>query len=369
VWAPRATREQRTFGRLDRVESDAPVALALSSAFNYGGLHFEEHHAPLTRDAKELADAFAFFNANSAREAARADFKGVSQRVRDARHPAGGLHLVKVGSYMAARLKEKGGAGGFHKYYAGGAIPFFADYVRLYKSDASIPKALRFTPEFERQLARWDADWARTWNDYTRALTLGPETDFDAVGARLRKEFAGAEVYPDFTADIQPIQRGGVAVFKAQKLGVDLYPRSDELLFNWGHFILLGELTPEGRAALKQVVGEYERPLAYFRRAYESNPDGVIRPQTFLRTGGGWLKNPSMTDAGLEYVGAAVALYPRDAALREMLGDFLARKGRLQEAAESYRAAYNIDPTIAKGLTADDYVAQRLKAAAEQKKN
>jgi len=55
-----------------RERADAPVALALDSAFNYGGLHFEEHHAPLTSDAKELADAFAFFNESTSREAARA---------------------------------------------------------------------------------------------------------------------------------------------------------------------------------------------------------------------------------------------------------------------------------------------------------
>jgi CubicO group peptidase (beta-lactamase class C family) len=351
-----------------REKSDAPIALALNSAFNYGGLHFEEHHAPLTSDAKELADAFAFFNASASREAARADLGGVWKRVRDARHPAGGVRLVKLGSYMAARLKEKNGAAGLDKYHASGAVPFFADYVRLYKSDPRTPKSLRFTPEFEKLVARWDADWARTWNDYTRHLSIGPDTDFDAVGARLRKEFAGAEVYPDFTGAIQPIQNG-LAGLKATKLGVDLYPNSDELLFNWAYLIILVERSPEGRAALKRVGGDYERPLAYFRRAYESNPEGVMRPQTFLSIGGSWLARPQMVDAGLEYVGAGVALHPKDAALRAMLGDFLLRKGKPDGAAESYRAAYNLDPTLAKGLSADEWVAQKLKAAAEQKKN
>ena len=351
-----------------RERADAPAAMALSSAYNYGNIYFEQHRRPLTSDPKELAEAFAFFNAASAREAARADFAGVSQRVRDARHPAGNLALVKLGSYVSARLREKGGAEGFHKYYVAGALPFFADYVRLYKSDASIPKSLRFAPEFERQLARWEADWARTWNDHTRRLTMTRETDFDAVGARLRKEFAGAEVYPDFTGDIQPIQQGLVAL-KAHKLGVELYPHSDELLFNWGYFIILTELSPEGRAALKEVAGEYERPLAYFRRAHESNPAGVMRVKTFLDIGGRWLTRPQLTDAGIEYIGAAVALYPKDAAAREMLGDFLARKGRAAEAAEHYRQAYALDPALGKGLSADDYAAGRLKAAAEQKKN
>jgi CubicO group peptidase (beta-lactamase class C family) len=351
-----------------RERADAPVALALNTAFNYGGLDFERRGRPATSDAKELAEAFSFFNSTASREAARRDFAGTSKRIRDARHPAGGTRLVALGSYMAARLKERNGAAGLGRYHTGGAIPFFADYVRLYKSDPKTPKSLRFTPEFERLIARWDADWARTWNDYTRRLTIAPDTDFDAVGARLRKEFAGAEVYPDFTGHIQPIQQGR-AVFKAQKLGVDLYPHSDELLFNWGFFIILGEMTPEARAALKQVAGEYERPLAYFRRAYEANPEGVMRPKTFLDIGRGWLTQPQRIDAGLEFIGAAVALHPKDAALRQMLGDFLARKGRADEAAANYRQAYALDPALGKGLSADDYVAGRLKAAAEGKKN
>jgi CubicO group peptidase (beta-lactamase class C family) len=349
-----------------REKSDAPVALALDAAFNYGALDFEEHGRPFTSDPNELAAAFDFFNKSVSREAARADFAAASKRIRDARHPVGNVSLVKLGSYVAARLKENNGAAGLDRYHTSGAIPFFADYVRLYKSDPKTPKSLRFAPEFEKLLAKWDADWARTWNDYTRHLTIAPDTDFGAVGARLRKEFAGAEVYPDFTGDIQPIQQG-LAAFKAQKLGVDLYPHSDEILFNWGYFIILGEMSPEGRAALKGVAGEYERPLAYFRRAHEANPDGVMRAGTFLDLGGRWLNRPQFYDAAVEFVGAGVALHPKDAKLREMLGDFLARKGRQELAAEHYRAAYNIDATLAKGLSADDYVAARLKAAEEKK--
>ena len=350
-----------------RESADAPAALALTNAYNYGNIYLEEHHRPLTSDQKELADAFAFFNASASREAARADLKGVSQRIRDARHPVGGQHLVKLGSYVAARLREKGGAEGFRKYYAGGAIPFFADYVRLYKSDPSVPKALRFTPEFERQLARWDADWARTWNDQTRFLVLTPDTDFDAVGARLRKEFAGAEVYPDYTSFIQPMQQGLVAL-KAHKLGIDLYPTSDELLFNWGYFIVLSELSPEGRAALKQIAGEYERPMLYFERAHLSNPDGPTRVQTFLDIGRRWGERPQMLDAAIELVSAGVWVHRRDASMRVLLGDLLARKGRLDSAAENYHAAYGFDPSIGKGQSETEYVAGKIKAAQELKK-
>jgi hypothetical protein len=40
-----------------------------------------------------------------------------------------------------------------------------------------------------------------------------------------------------------------------------------------------------------------------------------------------------------------------------------------REAAAEYRQAYALDPAVSKGASADDYVAARLKAAAEGKKN
>ncbi|HEV2862827.1 MAG TPA: serine hydrolase domain-containing protein [Pyrinomonadaceae bacterium] len=345
-----------------REQADSPIARALDGAYNYGAAYFEQHGRPLTADAKELAEAFAFFNANANREAARADAAAVMQRVRDARHPVGGQRLIKLGSFIASKLKAKNGAAGLDKYYARGSIPFFADYVRLYKADASVPKGLRFTPAFEKLLERWDADWSRTWNDYTRRLTLSPATDFGDVGARLRRDFAGAEVFPDFSGQLQPIQQGAAA-FHAAKLGVDLYPHSDELLFNWGFFIILGEANEQARPLLKQL-SPYERPVVYFKRAFAANPRGVMRPATFLDIAGRWLANPQMTDPGLEFVGAAVEVHEKNAALREMLGDFLLKKGRRDEAAESYRRAYALDPAVAKGATAEDYVARKLAGAA-----
>jgi len=65
-----------------REKTDAPLAVALNDTFNYGSLDFEEHQRPATDDAMELADAFAFFNANASRKAARADFAAASKRIR-----------------------------------------------------------------------------------------------------------------------------------------------------------------------------------------------------------------------------------------------------------------------------------------------
>ncbi|HJR07824.1 MAG TPA: serine hydrolase [Pyrinomonadaceae bacterium] len=349
-WDARVYTHERT---------DAPLARALNDTYNYGSLHFEQHHAPLAASPKELADAFAYFNTNASRERLRADFKTTAQKIADGRHPVGGNNLIKVGSYIAARLKEKHGAAAYQKYYTSGAIPFFADYVRLYKSDAKIPKELRFTPTFEKLVERWDADWARTWNDFTRQLVITPATDFDAVGARLRKEFAGAEVYPDFTVDIQPIQSGIVAL-KSHKFGIDLYSYSDELLFNWGFFIILSEMSAEGRAAIAQHVGEYERPAVYFKRAFDANPNGVMRSKTFTDIGARWLARPQMYDGGIALLRAGIEVHPKDAALHAMLADFLLKKGQKDEAVETYRKAFALDPNFGKGVSIEDYIARKM---------
>lgn len=206
------------------------------------------------------------------------------------------------------------------------------------------------------------ANWSRTWNDYTRSLVITPETDFDAVGARLRKEFANAEVYPDYVAYLQPIQQD-IAALKAPKLGVDLYPSSDELLFNLAYFIIVYGQSEGGRAAIKAVVPDHEPPAAYLRRAFESNPDGVMRAQTFLDIGDGWLKRPDRTGAGVELLGAAAVLHTKDAAVQEMFGDFLVRAGRKADAEANYRKAFALDPNVAKGSTLDAYLAGKIPRA------
>ncbi|MGH9960887.1 MAG: serine hydrolase domain-containing protein, partial [Pyrinomonadaceae bacterium] len=190
-----------------RNHSDAPLARSLDSTFNYGSLHFWQHQRQMVTDASELAQAFNYFNTNAGREALRADRSGAAKRIRDGRHPVGNNAFIKLGSFMASKLVEKNGRQSFARYHTGGAIPFFADYVRLYKSDPQVPQELRFTPTFETMIERWDADWARTWNQHTRNLTLTSGSDFQSIGTRLRKEFDQAEVYPDFSPNCSAFSR------------------------------------------------------------------------------------------------------------------------------------------------------------------
>jgi CubicO group peptidase (beta-lactamase class C family) len=338
---------------------DVPLALALNSSFNYGSLHYWQHHAAFTSDAAELATAFEYFNTNASREALRANATATARKIREGRHPLAANAFLKVGSYMAAKLVEKNGSASFKKYHTAGAIPFFADYVRLYKNDVQIPKEFRFTPVFEQMIEKWDTDWSRTWNQYTRSVSFSSETDFNALGARLRKEFEGAEVYPDFTADLQRIQQGDSAL-SSSKLGVELYPTSDEVLFNLGYFLIMAEQTEAGRAATRRL-GQHEKPLVYFRRAYEANPSGVMAAGTFLDLGRRWLRRPEMLGAANDFVSAGLDLHPKSAALYELLGDVVLKRGQRELAIENYRKAYQLDPQVGKGASLDDYVATRIK--------
>jgi len=346
------------FATKDRVV--APIAIAIDGAFNYGSLHYWQHHQPMTVDPQELAEAFSYFKTNTSEDALRTAAAETSQKIRDGRHPVGGNAFIKLGSFMASKLVEKNGRESFTKYSKAGALPFFVDYVHLYKRDPTIPAELRFTPAFEKLIERWNTDWMRTWNDYTRNVELTPASDIAAIGTRLRKEFADAEVYPDFTMDLQRIQQGEAAL-TASKLGADFYPTSDELLFNLGYFLIIAEQTNEGRAAVRKLLGEYERPLVYFQRAFESNPGGVMAAGTFLDLGRRWLRRPEMQVAAIEFVGAGIALHPKNGSLHELLGDLLLKKGQSDQAMSNFRTAYQLDPKLGKGASIDEYVAARMK--------
>jgi CubicO group peptidase (beta-lactamase class C family) len=337
-----------------------PIALAMDSTYNYGSVDYWQHHRRKSLDREQVSEAFDYFNRNANLEALRAADSDAVKKIRDGRHPVVRSVFVTLGSFMASELVEKNGFASFAKYYRGGSIPFFADYVQLYKSSDHISPQYRFTPAFEKLIERWNRDWARTWNDFTRNVELRPHAELTTTGARLRKEFEGAEVYPDFTNDLQRIQQGEFSLVSS-KLGVDLYPHSDELLFNLGYYLIVFEQTEQGRAAARRLVGNYERPLVYFKRAFAVNSGGVMAAPTFLDSGRRWLRNPQMHDAALQLIGDAIVLHPKNAALHELLGDLLIRKGRTEQAATSFRTAFQLDAKLAKGATLEEYVTARMK--------
>lgn len=100
-------------------------------------MHYELFQRPLGKDAQDAAKAFAYFNQCLNADATQAD------RIEDGRHPVSDLAFVKMGSLMAARLKERFGAARLASYHKRGVIPLFADYAAMSSSDPGYPKELR----------------------------------------------------------------------------------------------------------------------------------------------------------------------------------------------------------------------------------
>ena len=123
----------------------------------------------------------------------------------------------------------------------------------------------------------------------------------------------------------------------------------------------MAEQTEQGRATARRLAGDYERPIVYFRRAYEANASGVMSAGTFLDLGRRWLRRPEMFGAANDFILAGLELHPKNAALYELLGDLRFKQGQRDAAIENYRKAYQLDPQLGKGATLEDYVAARVK--------
>jgi CubicO group peptidase (beta-lactamase class C family) len=253
-----------------RNKADERTMLAMQGVFEYGMMHHELGQRPLGKDAQDAAKAFAYFNHCLNADATQAD------RIEDGGHPVSDLAFVKMGSLMAARLKEKFGAARLASYHKTGMIPFFADYAAMSSSDPGCPKELRLGESFEKRLARWDQDWKRAWNDSIRRLELSSGADLSGASAQLRKSFADTEVFPNLSFKILEGTRQLAFLgdkknaLIAGRLMIDLYPE-----FSNG-YVALG-LT-------QAMFGEKEGTLALLKRSLELNPNGLASAAGLNRT-------------------------------------------------------------------------------------
>jgi CubicO group peptidase (beta-lactamase class C family) len=134
-------------------------------AFLHGLFEYERRGKAMTEDPAKLRQAFAYFNDCVRSGALRNSFEATRKKCRDGLHPVAGEPLTVVGSFMASTLADRPeGTGGYH---ASGAVPFFADYIAAYRS-TRLRRDLRFHSDFEKQIAGWSQDWARTFNEFTR---------------------------------------------------------------------------------------------------------------------------------------------------------------------------------------------------------
>lgn len=313
-----------------RSNSDRAIVGALDSTFGYGAIYFERAKKAFTIEEQELAKAFAYFNRVTDRDVLAADYQSTMEAIDDGRHPVAGDPFIKVGSYIAMKLREKYGAEHCRRYSLVGPIPFFADYLELYKADQNTPRQLRFNAGFEKLIAKWNGDWRTTWNDEMRNLKITDQSDFDAIGRKLKPLFADAEVYPDFIDPLLSIDR---AAANAVKLAVELYPQSARANGRWGRYLL--------------VLNQHEEALSYLKKSLELRPDG------FASNRNGWsdilrkLLEAGKVDDTLSLLNLAIEHHPKEAHFHAGLCYVYSRKDMKEKATEACNKALEIDPNLA----------------------
>jgi CubicO group peptidase (beta-lactamase class C family)/tetratricopeptide (TPR) repeat protein len=316
---------------------DEAVYKGMNSAFNYGSLHFEQTTQPFSTDAQELAKSFAYFNRTVNRSSLQSAFQETVTAINDGRHLVADAAFIKVGSLMAMKLREKYGVERTNRYQAMGAIPFFADYIEMYKRNPSYPQELRFSEPFEQLVATWNQDWARTWNDYTRQLSSITESDLPRVSERLKSDFAGAEVYPNLFGKLLEVRQSYEArkdwkgAAQVAKLAVDLYPESD--------------LTNGYYAISLIVLGNKDEARAVLKRAVSINANGIASARALNQISRN-LAGIDKLDASIEWLNLAVELYPKEAMLYDALGDMYLKKGQNEQAIQYYQKALQADPNF-----------------------
>lgn len=321
-------------------EKDRLLLRAMNEAYNYGMRYLDQYQKPFTADNKELGEAFAYFN-----NILRLSPQEASRQISKGRHPQANQAFVKMASFMGAKLRETGGQFKFKNYYQRGAIAFFADYINWYKKNPSHPAELRFSEEFEKQAARMNADWAKSWNNYTRELQITDAADLKKIGKLLHNTFSSLSVYPNFESDFEFLAsahayRGDIK--KALEIGemnVNLYPNSAQAV---------------GMLGVNYVIaGNQEKAVVLFKRANEIDPNAEGSPD-LLNFFAYDLSEKGLPEAGLRLLETAVEMYPANPNLYDSLGDFYVKSGQKGKAIQSYEKALEIDPNYPNAANAKE---------------
>jgi len=341
---------------------------AMKVVFNEGSAYFErkqQAYLDESSESKAPAAAFAAFTQHMQSVVATKDAKQAEFFIREAQHPAGGMQLRKLGSYMAKKLRDAG-----HKlpaYANSGAIAFFYDYVALYKKDSSIDAALRFDTAFEQQVEQLYAGWRQTshikfvkqdfdMQKYFAGTGENAASDDAALPKALatlrqtmKSAFQDAAVAPDYIAEltmlIQDLIRNAKAYHALQisQLARDIYPASDA-----AHALV---------GVLEISAGDKSKGIAALRTAIRLDPTGAASAVA-LNNAAYRAREISGPESALKILQAATELYPDDVNLHDSLGEFYAALSMNKKAILAYQKALEINPAYPNAKTAKQAIQQ-----------
>jgi CubicO group peptidase (beta-lactamase class C family) len=243
-----------------RLEAPSPDDIwRLRLTFLVGLGYHDKFGGSFAADDEDLKDSFAYFNRLDPGD------KDIRRKINDGAELLTGAPLIKVGTYMAEKIRERYGESKLEELRRNGSIPFFKTYIDLCKSDDSIPGDYRFTEDFEGMLEEWHGSYQRTWNEDTRKYFLIPLGDFGKYIDDIKDKFEGEIVYPRLNSlfnsyayylkgEKKPAE--GLSVLLD---AVELYPSDANLFDSVGEFYL--------------AKGEKAKAVEYYTKALEINPN------------------------------------------------------------------------------------------------
>jgi len=243
--------------RLETPSADGFWKLRLSFLVGLG--YYSKFGTTFAVDEKDLKESFAYFN-NLDPTAEK-----IRQQINDGAELFTGAPLVKVGTYMAEKIKEHHGEDSLDGLRRNGSIPFFKTYIDLYNSDRSIPEECTFTEDFERMLGEWYSSYKKTWTDETRKYFLIPLVDFGKYIDDIKKKFKGEIVYPSLNVLFNSYAyylKGEEKLDEGLKVlldAVQLFPSDANLFDSVGEFYLAKE--------------DKAKAIEHYKKALEINPN------------------------------------------------------------------------------------------------
>jgi tetratricopeptide (TPR) repeat protein len=258
-----------------------------------------------------------------------------------------GEAFTNVGIFMASSLTEITKGSGLEGYDQKGPIAFFADYIRLSRSWPSEKEAFKFSNPFSDLILGWEADWNKTYSDYTKNLVISRHIDLDEMDRKLTETFAETRIYPDFTQNMIGLSRYFLEskqhekAFRLLDLGFRLYPFSQDIL---SHLALAHLWT-----------GGTEKAAEFFRQAFYIDPEHPSIGLQALENMGELLLQVKKFDEIAALADIFMELRPQNPIFIIRIGDLFLRMGRLDQALLYYQEALDLNPSL-------EGVAERIEA-------
>ncbi len=210
-------------------------------------------------DGEDLKESFAYFNKLDPKA------ENIRQQINDGVQLFTGAPLIKVGTYMAEKIKERHGEGRLDELRQNGSIPFFKTYIDLYKSEDSFPEEHTFTRDLESTVEEWHSSHQKTWTEETRKYYLIPLVDFGKYIDDIKAKFKGEIVYPRlntlfnsyayYLKGDKKLEEGLSVLLDA----VELFPSDANLFDSVGEFYLAKE--------------DKTKAIEYYKKALDVDPN------------------------------------------------------------------------------------------------